>query len=213
MSDKPLQESSYERAFKIRKHLSQLTDTRPDSLYEVADDLARILRATDVSLALNDPTDNAAGMSLWYREFDPERLRAIARATGEHTPVRLLRRSGVRTTTFDGTGNPALQQIRGTDFFRRFHEESGYYRGIVSHLGLDRAESLGRLVFYRERSDVEFDYERTRLVEILQPALTRAARRVITGRRTQPDSEVALINAGGQVLWMTDGFRFLWNTV
>ena len=213
MSAQPLRGPDFRRAETIQQHLLSLSGGSAERVHEVADDLGTLLGCRDVSLAMNDPARGPAGLSLWFREFPPEKLRAIAESTRGHAPFQFIRSRGVRTITFDSVAPGAQRAIRGSEFFQRFEAESGLYRGLVSHLGTESGESLGRIVLYREKSEPDFDEERVALIDILRPAFSHAARGVISSRAAgeHAGAEVAFVNAGGQILWMSDGFRFLWN--
>ena len=85
---------------------------------------------------------------------------------------------------------------------------------LVGHLGGRPGESVGTINYYRAKGREEFDDERAFLLQALHPILTSAARRILLRSVNEcVGEETALLNASGQFLWMTDGFRFLWNAV
>jgi hypothetical protein len=213
VSAEPLRGPQFRRAAAIQEHLLSLRGGSAERVHEVADDLGELLGSCDVSVAINDPAGGPSGLSLWFREFPAAKLRAIAESTGGHAPFQFIRSRALRTTTFDRIDRGSARVIRSSEFFRRFENESGLHRGLVSHLGTEPGESLGRIVLYRTRDEPDFDEERAALLDILRPAISHAVRGVVSARAAgdRPGTEVALVNAGGQVLWMSEGFRFLWN--
>ena len=204
-----LREADYLRADRIRHHLRSSVRTHGE-FFEVSADLADLMGGDDVFVAMAAPKASGHSHTLWCRDSDAASVKRVSALAEDH-PFRYFRQAAARTTTLDRLPEKSRDGARGSKLTHFVRELTDCDKQLVTHLGLEPHESLGRLVIHRKVGREDFDEDRVRLLEILRPALSEAARPLVASEVDTNDEEVAILNAAGQVYWMTDGFRFLWH--
>ncbi len=211
----PLRETDYLVASRTMREFTAPEITRSD-LQGLLTDLLPVFDAEDVSLTLNcDSSSDPRPGHPWFLHFDPsELMRGVAESPQGHRPMQALNQSGRRVMRVGDLPVAAQRAVLDSDYMKALEGQSGLLRVVAAHLGDRHGESLGVVGFLRARDHEEFDDERAYLLQTLHPALTVALRRILMRSvRDNEGGETALLNAAGQILWMTDGFRFLWNAV
>ncbi len=215
MPAQPLRERDYRLASRAMRELESPSLTKSE-LRDILAGLVPVFDAQDVSMTLHDVSaSNPSAKRPWFLHFDSSDLMSkVERSPQGHRPMQVLHRSGLRVMRLANLPAKAQQAILRSEFMRTFERQSGMHRALVGHLGDHDGGSIGRIAFFRPRDHVEFDDGRAMLLQNLYPALTEAARGILLRSIKECGrGETALLNAAGQILWMTAGFRFLWNAV
>ncbi|MDP6461617.1 MAG: hypothetical protein QGH59_07550, partial [Gemmatimonadota bacterium] len=162
-----------------------------------------------------DPAaDGAPDADIWFRRSDAEAVRSILRECPEgHLPLKMLRRAGRKTSRISSlcSDNPA--GFLSSEYQQRFRSATGMQHSVITHLGTEPGESLGRITYLRAAGTSDFREESVRILRAIRPAFSDAARRILSNRWKRPHQEMALICHSGKLLWQSNGFRFLWGTM
>jgi hypothetical protein len=209
----PLGRGDYERIDRTVTHLGATEVEKPE-LQQLACELLPTLAAQDVSLSVDDPRPGTPlGLSMWFLNADgAEYLRLVRESRDGHLGRSLVRRSNLDVARLADLPEADRERALQSEFVRKCYDTFGYARVLCASLATCPGESLGRLTFFREDAR-EFDHPRVELLQAVRPAFSRAVKRLVNRDQGRDGEETAVVNPDAQVVWMTAGFPFLWNTV
>jgi hypothetical protein len=210
----PLSRKDHERASDLTRHLdSRFLDA--SEFHQIACELLHGMQAQDVTVSLLEPHDaNPSRMLNWTKLADTRVLEAAFAQIRPLTSIlEAVRSSGSSPLSLASLTSRQAEDLRGSPGYQLFLSETGFADFALARLGRTPGESVGQITFYRAKVMPGFERERRQLLARLQPALSRAAGRITQKGARESGAEVALFDSNATPIWMSDGFRFLWNAV
>lgn len=211
---RPLSRTDREQVSAIIRHLdSRYIDA--SELRQIACDLLPCLQAQDVTVSLVEARDEKPSRMLnWTLETDTRVLEAaFARLRPHASILEAVRGSAGHALSLAGLTPQQAEELGSSAAYRMFLAETGFTDFALTRLARRRGEALGQFTFYRAQAMPGFDGERRQLLGQLQPALSRAAGRIVEQGARESGAEIALFDSTATPIWMSDGFRFLWNAL